>query len=292
VNDPPAGEPSAACILEAVISTGEMAKELGLAVYRRPYWSTNESFARLQRRLVPSAPTGNDDCLAGVWSGCNVVLIRRLHHADSFFMSHDTQVIAAIDPPLLLELLVENNTIRARDDRVLERVAKSAEDGIREARRGAARGETIATGSFVCVMVRSWMDYADLHVARLDRAVALATALGSELADLHESEWHQQIRTAWRSAADMYRLGFDADRFAITGMLAAAEIRVALEAEPEMIATTLVLRLPPGASFGFALRPQRGVFLFDRLLPWEDLRVGDRAFDDMFIVRSPDRAAA
>jgi hypothetical protein len=278
------------------------ARELGLTVEGDVDWDHDRCFARLRRAIARNEPSERH-CLAGPWKGRNVVVRWDVRDEDSF--AHVTHAIAEVDPPLLLCFKVRpgdnsrrrvdepwfdaNYVVHTYDERVFARLAESARHGALATFRLDATAATFhVTDSFACVSIPSRTDSPSSLALMLDRASDLAAAIGAELVNLHDGSWHHDIRAVWRSVAEARRLGFDAERFAIGGTLFAADVLLALEAEHDNVATALELRLPEGASFGFQLNAQQDVGLLGRFLPSQDVRVGDREFDDAFVVSAAD----
>ena len=286
------------------------ARELGLTAGGDVDWELDRCFSRLRRAIARNEPTERR-CVAGPWKGRNVVVrwdptgvgtVR-----DEAVYPHLTQVIAEVDPSLLLCFKVRpgddsrrrveepwfdaNYVIHTYDDLVFARLAESARHGALATFRDDAGAAFHATDSLTCVSIRSRIDSPSSLALLLDRASGLAAAIGAELVELHDRSWHHDTRAVWRSVAEGRRLGFDAERFAIDGTLFAADVHLALEAEHDNVATALELRLPEGTSFGFQLTAQQDVGLLGRLLTSQDVRVGDREFDDAFAVRSADPEA-
>ena len=282
------------------------AGELGLTVEGDVDWELDRCFARLRRAIARNEPNERH-CLAGRWKGRNVVVrwdsrvvspVR-----DEAVQAHVTRVIAEIDPALLLCFMVRsgddsrrrvdepwfdaNYVIHTYDERLFARLAQSARHGALATFRDDAGAATFhAADSFACVSIPARIDSPSPLGLMLDRASDLAATIGAEVVDLHDGSWHHDIRAVWRSVAEARRLDFGAERFAIDGALFAADVHLALEAEHDNVATALELRLPEGTSFGFQLTAQTDISLVDRLLPSQDIRVGDPEFDNAFVVRS------
>jgi len=242
------------------------ARELGLSVHGDVEWDLERCFARLRRAIARNEPNDQQRCFAGSWKG-RLVVIR---WAEGLRGETETHVIAEIDPPLLLCFMIRPGDYATRhvgefwfdtryvihtyDDRVFARLGESVKERSLARFGNDADATTFrVTDTFACIAAPARVDFAAPLAAMLDRACDLAASIGPELADLHDGDWYRRVRDVWRSVAEARGLVLDTEGFAIRGMLAAAEVKLALEAEHDNVATALELSLPEGVSFGFEM---------------------------------------
>lgn len=242
------------------------ARELGLTVHGDVEWDLERCFARLRRAIARSEPNDAQRCVAGSWKGRAVVI----RWAEGLRGESETHVIAEIDPPLVLCFMVRPGDYATRrvgefwfdtryvihtyDDRVFARLAESARARSLAKLANDAEATTFrVTDTFACIVAPASVDFAAPLAGMLDRACDLAASIGPELADLQDGDWYRRVRDVWRSVAEARGLVLDTERFAIRGMLAAAEVKLALEAEHDNVATALELSLPEGLPFGFEM---------------------------------------
>lgn len=242
------------------------ARELGLAIHGDVEWDLERCFARLRRAIARNEPNDDHRCMAGTWKGRSVVI----RWSEGVRGESETQVIAEIDPPLVLCFMIRPGDYATRrvgefwfdtryvihtyDDRVFARLAESARAGALATQANAADATSFrVTDTFACIAAPERVDFSSPLASMLDRACELASSIGPELADLQDGDWYRRVRDVWRSVADARGLELDTERFAIRGSIADADVKLALEAEHDNVATALELTLPEGLSFGFEM---------------------------------------
>jgi hypothetical protein len=96
-----------------------------------------------------------------------------------------------------------------------------------------------------------------------------------------QAELAQQV--VWRAAADGLHLRFDAARMRLEGELAGAGVEIALETDGGAF-TAVTCRFPRSIGVNVRLRRAGALHFLDGLLD-QDIRVGDPAFDGLYVVQ-------
>lgn len=119
----------------------------------------------------------------------------------------------------------------------------------------------------------------------LDTAVNAATALAEARKGLPKTEGERTQEATWQAFASENSLAFDVDRLELSGLVAAAKVRIALEGEPFCAMTTVNVEFPARLNLGLSITRQRMPGFVGQLLGVMDLPTGDPYFDDAFVVR-------
>ncbi len=146
-----------------------------------------------------------------------------------------------------------------------------------------ARGCSV-TDSKVCrSLAGSERDPAHVRAA-LDDCVALAAVLEARRAAVPRSPWDEDVRREWHTFAANRQLTFDEHRGQLRGEIASASLEVAIEERGTQLFTTVETQFPSALGIELEIRKTAAV---PRLSRWfgQDLKTGDRAFDDAFVVR-------
>jgi len=126
--------------------------------------------------------------------------------------------------------------------------------------------------------------------ARIDVAVDVAKKLAALRARASPLPGEEQRIASWRAFADTARLDLDRDRMVLTGDVGGARVRIGIEGEPTGLQTVLVADFPQPLGIGLVLTRQSSLQALAELFAPTDIRVGDKVFDDLFLIRgNPER---
>jgi len=130
----------------------------------------------------------------------------------------------------------------------------------------------------------------------LSQVGSLAAALIHHKAGSPLPTWHQRVEQTWGSFAKERRLHFDVLRSRLRGHLARdveAWVQFRKPARtPELLETHLRVEIPAAAIVGLQLKPETGTQTFFKLFGAQDVKTGDEAFDDAFVIKAADEEAA
>jgi len=239
--------------------------------------------------------------------------------AGSAAASYSTHTIACIDPPLLIGLSLSRQTWLgsfAPSPQVLG--DRALDDALRFGALDAARGAVLLTSrggpaprlaDRLAALDRDTSfdvtdSAVDLHVPeeqtswrtlgpRVDVAAALAVALAVQNAWLPPDPRRAEILGAWEAFARAEGLTFDAARVEMYGELAGGKVVIALEGQPGVLLTAVVVVLPLDLRLGLRLRPQGPAQALVSLFGGQDILVGDPGFDRRFVVEGhPEKVKA
>ncbi|MBL8627223.1 MAG: hypothetical protein JNK64_38385 [Myxococcales bacterium] len=145
------------------------------------------------------------------------------------------------------------------------------------------RGCTV-TNSKVCWSIDDAEVTPDRVRAALDACLVLAAGLEARRATLPAPPWDLDLRRGWGDHAAARRFAFDASRACLRGDIAGASLEIAIEECGPCLDTTVDVQFPSSIGVGLELRKAAAV---PRLRRWfgRGLKVGERAFDDAFVVR-------
>jgi hypothetical protein len=119
----------------------------------------------------------------------------------------------------------------------------------------------------------------------LDTAVNAAASLAEARRGLPKSEGERTQEATWQAFASENSLAFDADRLELSGVVAAAKVRIALEGEPFCAMTTVNVEFPGRLNLGLSITRQRMPGFVGELMGVMDLPTGDAYFDEAFVLR-------
>jgi hypothetical protein len=219
--------------------------------------------------------------------GKTEVLVTTQVRDDSQFV---TSAIARIDPPLFLGVEAwrqPHGMFEGRSwapDRMAQLFtrAQSALGGLANV-PGTSTG-MISDSTVILNFPRIVVDPAELGYA-LDAAIGASTALAEARKALPKTEGERTQEAAWQSFASENSLVFDPERLELSGVVAAAKVRIALEGEPFCAMTTVTVEFPGRLNLGLSITRQRMPSFVGQMLGVMDLTIGEPYFDEAFIVR-------
>lgn len=108
--------------------------------------------------------------------------------------------------------------------------------------------------------------------------------------------WHRRVEQTWGPFAKERRLHFDVLRSRLRGHLARdveawVQFRKPVRT-PELLETHLRVDIPAAAIVGLQLKPETGTQTFFKLFGAQDVKTGDEAFDDAFVIKASNEEAA
>lgn len=304
------------------------AATLGLRVYSpTESYDVDACFARLERSA--GRPAGAEDT-GRVWMvgrvplgpqrSVDVIVVPRTEATQSSTHASSTSyadIVARIDPPLFLGMKLE--APRPMDpifgpkfneltgdpelDRVAGITAAKAPAAAQLLRRYAAPPNDLidhlqALSANARVVVSDtavhyrlpYDDDAAVLGPQIRSVAQLAANIGARRAPLPRDPKESALVALFRNAAESERLTFDDARLTLTGLLGGAQLRLAIETE--RLESHLLLALEPPRPLELGLRlTKQGALQF--LAGWfgsQDVKVGDRAFDDAFLIKAQDEA--
>jgi len=264
------------------------------------------SFRQIERDLTPevvSPPIANSHLLRGTWRDRRAVIVN--HRVG---LGEDRRacasVVVELTPPLHLaavfgapgQLDRAHQVEVAGGHRWLSFQAADA-DAARTFLRSlalphdltqqiadAVDGGCTITDSKVCWSIDDREVAPDRVRAALDACAALAAMLEARRATLPAAPWDLDLRRAWGSVAATRGFTFEAPRACLRGEVAGAALEVAIEERGPGLDTTVDVQFPRPLGVDLELRKAAAV---PRLRRWfgRDLAVGERAFDDAFVIR-------
>ncbi|HEY8072975.1 MAG TPA: hypothetical protein VIF62_02670, partial [Labilithrix sp.] len=296
----------------------EAAAKLGLGCYEHvaPY-ERGASFSRLKRALGDKANSGSHDAwMYGKWrtkgSKRGVEVLALVHvvsgGVDNVYFTH---TVARIDPAFRLGLdvrpkrggpplglcavavdavfnaeLAVGALAPSRAELALRRAAPEG-DALDLLVDIARRWDVQVTDGTVDVFTRDLgatptLAAADLakHLAeRLEAAALAAKSLARRDRDV------DPLEASWATFAEAEKLTLDRERMLITGEVGGVRLRIGIEGEPGALYTVVVAEWPKLLGAGLRLGRHGPLDALADLVAPQDVRVGDRAFDDVFLLR-------
>lgn len=239
-----------------------------------------------------------------------VVLVNIVSHGSS--STTYTHTIARVDPPLFTGLSLVRSSWLGRTFGTPPRTfgEHALDHALRLEARDAARAALLFTGRggpsprlgdrllpLTNVDFQITDGVVDLYTSngivtdpvalawRLDTAASLATGLADQDAWLPPDPNRASylgILGAFASAA-----GFTLDerRVRVNGVVAGAQVRITLESQPGAIYTTVSVELPQNLGLGLRMKPQGSLQFIADFFGGQDIIVGDRMFDDRFVIQ-------
>jgi hypothetical protein len=288
-----------------------LGRAFGLAPYKpTASFGLELSFRQIKRALGLPAwqlPPTFDQWLYGKRGDVEVLLLMFEVGSGSSSTTH-TAVVARIDPPLFLGLSINRRpgfeifaTPRLHTGDAAVDTALRVSPGFDPARTFDALGphgpaqptllgniardplDLRVSDSMVVAVTEGTITEASAIAQRLDAAVALATTLAARKAKMKPSEPELVQQADWQRFADAGGFTLDRARMTLAGSSAGSEIKIALETVPGQIHTSVNVRFPRAVHVAFtAVRAHLPPFL--QGLFGQDIKVGDQAFDDLFVV--------
>jgi hypothetical protein len=283
------------------------AERLGLVLYEPlgPF-ERGASFSRLKRAMGNPAGASPRQLpwMYGKWRpagrerGVEVLVVT--HHVpsgvDTIFFTH---TIARIDPPFRLGIDLRRRgqpgtlaMLHVTGDPAFDHAY--ALEGV-DTKRAAAvfrrtddlldrlidlqRWDVHVTDSTVDVFTHERVFDPDELRRRLEDAATAAALLAAR-----EREPDPRVAT-WQAFAESEGLALDRDRMSMTGDVAGLRVRIGLEGEPCMLFTVVIADLPKLLGVGLRLGRHGPLDVLADLLAPQDIRVGDRVFDEIFAIR-------
>jgi hypothetical protein len=201
-----------------------------------------------------------------------------------------TSAVARIDPPLFLGIEAwrqPHGTFEGRawaPDRMAQLFARAPTALTALANVPGAVTAVITDSTVILNFPRIATDARELGYA-LDTAVNAAASLAEARRGLPKSEGERTQEATWQAFASENSLSFDPDRLELSGVVAAAKVRIALEGEPFCAMTTVNAEFPGRLNLGLHITRQRMPGFVGQLMGIMDLLTGDPYFDEAFIVR-------
>lgn len=201
-----------------------------------------------------------------------------------------TTVVARIDPPLFLgvEAYRQPNGLFEGRSWAPERTAQvfaRAPTALTALAAIANAGAIGILDSTVVVNLPGIVADAGTIGYVVETARNAASALSEARKGLPKSEGERAQEATWGAFADTEHLKFDANRLEISGTMAGAKVRIALEGEPFAAVTTVNVELPGNLGLGLSVTKQRGPSILNSLVGIADLPSGDPWFDEAYVVR-------
>ncbi len=219
-----------------------------------------------------------------------------------------TGVIARIDPPLLLGLGVRGRNFMdglgpggalLGDPSVDKRLYLSGFDhsrvtallSLHEADSRALVSAILAidplevhvTDSLVLISEQGTNTDPHLVGPLIDRAMRLANGFASRRRTLAATPQELAMHGEWQRFAGAHDFRFDAARMKLEGVVEGSAVEMAIETESRISRTTVTVRFPSSVDVAFtARRTEMPNFL--QGLFGQDIKIGDPAFDEMFLV--------
>ncbi|MEZ5345883.1 MAG: hypothetical protein R2681_10055 [Pyrinomonadaceae bacterium] len=106
------------------------------------------------------------------------------------------------------------------------------------------------------------------------------------------ADWEKQLMNSWQKFAAVNGLVFNTDFFQIQGIYKGFPVFVELETDAAKWETQIKMKFPRNLAIGFKLMPENSVH---KALTWigvQDIEVGIKGFDDIFIIKANNVEAA
>jgi hypothetical protein len=272
----------------------ETAAALGLATLLPVgAFDMRATFKTMKRCLGAQAPRPSVWAwMAGKRAKTEVVVASQVRNDAQFV----TSAIARIDPPLFLGVEAwrqPHGRFEGRSwapDRMAQLFGRTPSAlGALANVPGTSTG-VISDSTVILNFPYVVVDPAELGYA-LDTAVNAAASLAEARRGVPKSEGERTQEAAWQSFASENTLAFDPERLELSGVVAAAKIRIALEGEPFCAMTTVNVEFPGRLNLGLSITRQRVPGFVGELMGVMDLPTGDAYFDEAFVVRGHPAAA-
>ncbi len=117
----------------------------------------------------------------------------------------------------------------------------------------------------------------------IDRAVWLANAFAARRRTLAATPQELAMHAEWQSFAAAHGFRFDAARMKLEGAVDGSAVEMAIETEARISRTTVTVRFPSSVHVAFTAR-RTTMPNFLQGLFGQDIKIGDAAFDEMFVV--------
>jgi hypothetical protein len=134
------------------------------------------------------------------------------------------------------------------------------------------------------------LDARDLAIAA-DWCVDLAHRVVSARTTIGLSTLQKVMNEAWRPIAESHGLSIDYERRMMSGRVGGMHVEVCGMQDGDHYRTAFVVRFDRPLGIGLKLERQDGWGALGGLVGMQDIKVGDRAFDDRFIVKGSPEAA-
>ncbi len=120
----------------------------------------------------------------------------------------------------------------------------------------------------------------------LTSVAAVAAHVAARRGTLPSDAGEAALLATWRGVADAERLAFDDARLAISGSMGGVQVRLGVETEGTEGYTLLSLEAPRSLGLGLRLSKQGALQFVAGWFGSQDVKVGDPAFDDAFVVKA------
>lgn len=135
-----------------------------------------------------------------------------------------------------------------------------------------------------------------LNLSQLAPAVASSTALAALIGHRRANQPYdadeQQRHTVWRAFAGSQGFQYDDNRFVMTGTLeGGSHLRIAVETELSKFFTIISVAPPTLLNLGLKIYQQGALSWLGGIFGAQDIRVGDAAFDEAFVIKGANEPA-
>lgn len=110
--------------------------------------------------------------------------------------------------------------------------------------------------------------------------------------NLPRTDWEKQTIQAWQSLAGQNNLSFNSNNLTLEGNYKNFPVRVAVKADTEKMQTEIKLNFPNSLMAGLKIMPDNAVHKALSWLGMQDIKSGNKTFDDAFIVKAQNEAVA
>lgn len=264
----------------------EAAAALGLGTFLPVgAFDSRATFKTLKRSLGTQAPRPS------VWAwmfgrrGKNEVIVASQSRDDQLI----TAAIARIDPPLFLGIEAwkqPHGMFEGRSwapERMAQLFGRSPTALTALANVPGASTSVISDSTVIVNFPTIAADASQLGHA-LDTAINAGTSLVEARKGLAKTDGERTQEATWQAFASENSLAFDVERLELTGVVAAAKVRIALEGEPFCAMTTVSVEFPGRLNLGLSITRQRMPGFVGSLIGVRDLEIGEPYFDEAFIV--------
>lgn len=179
---------------------------------------------------------------------------------------------------------LRNRPVSARPDTPLEALTRWV------SRHGRLTLAVLLGVVAISALAISWTSYRKAmgELAARRRGASL-TALYSDVAARRATVVRTPIEEAriatWQSFGTSSGLELDRERMILSGTVAGAKVRLGLEGEPMKLCTVLVVEWPRSLGLGLSITRQHALHSIAELFGAQDIRIGDVAFDDAFVIK-------
>jgi hypothetical protein len=260
--------------------------------------------------------------LMGTWNGA--IALRGLHtweiveHHDRGGREHDdrryyTELYAILDPELLVGLRADARStagrafdaifgqkdleighaeldrmfvIKAADEELARRVLREPVISLLLA-AAPQHPKLWVSDRYVTI---EYPEY-ERDLRRVGAALEAVGRIAAPLLELRRVElarWEPELRDSWSRVAEAWGLTFDPPRATMRGVVRDMELTARVDCTGS---TCVSARLPFDLGCDLDLALQKGDGFLDRLSRGQDVKVGDQAFDDAFVIKGKPEAA-